>query len=122
MQRWMTPVGTVEAEVDLRVGGSFRVVMKGEGRVLEHTGEYRVVEAPRRLAFTWSSPYTGPRQSLVTVELERDGQNATHLRLVHAELPAQAAESHRTGWGGMLDRLAEAMPAQRGSPRPLSGG
>jgi uncharacterized protein YndB with AHSA1/START domain len=122
IQRWMTPVGTVEAEVDLRVGGSFRVVMKGEGRILEHVGEYTVVEEPRRLVFTWSSPHTGPRPSLVTVELEQDGQNATHLRLVHSELPASAAESHGAGWSEMLDRLQETMPAHLEPRGPLTGG
>jgi uncharacterized protein YndB with AHSA1/START domain len=121
MRLWMSPVGTAEAEVDLRVGGSFRVVMKGEGRVIEHSGEYTVVEEPRRLAFTWSSPYTGPVPSLVTVELEPDGRYGTRLRLVHSQLPAAAADSHRTGWGAMLTRLEGAMPAAAEGRRSAAG-
>jgi uncharacterized protein YndB with AHSA1/START domain len=103
--QWMAPVGTVEAEVDLRVGGSLRVVMKGEGMVIEHVGEFVEIEEPRRLAFTWSSPYTGAGPSLVTITLEPDGDRATLLRLVHSELPAPAADSHRGGWGAILRRL-----------------
>ena len=68
--QWMTPVGNVSASVDLRVGGSLRVVMEGDGMVIEHTGEFVEVTVPRRLVFTWSSPYTGPRPSLVTVDFE----------------------------------------------------
>lgn len=113
LQQWMAPVGTVDASVDLRVGGSFRIVMKGEGIEIEHVGEYTEIEEPRRLAFTWSSPYTGSRPSVVTVELEPDGQGATYLRLVHAELPEPAAESHRGGWGAMLGRLEGAISADQ---------
>ena len=60
LREWMSPVGTVEAEVDLRVGGTIRIVMKGDGMVIEHQGTYLEIEPPRRLAFTWSSPFTGP--------------------------------------------------------------
>ena len=106
LARWMTPVGTVTAIVDLRVGGALQIVMRGGDTVIEHHGTYREVEPPRRLVFTWASPFTGGRPSLVTVELEPDGDHATILRLRHSELPDAAAESHRGGWGTMLDRLA----------------
>ena len=64
MARWLAPMGSAEVEADVRVGGSFRVVMIGDGMSIQHTGEYLTVEPPRRLAFTWQSPYTGaePRQ------------------------------------------------------------
>jgi uncharacterized protein YndB with AHSA1/START domain len=109
----MSPVGTVEAEVDLRVGGALRVVMRGEGRVIDHAGEYLEIDPPRRLVFTWISRFTGAVPSLVTVELEPDGDDATMLRLVHSRLPAEAATSHRQGWGTMLDRLIGKLPSGR---------
>jgi uncharacterized protein YndB with AHSA1/START domain len=105
LQEWMSPIGTVEAEVDLRVGGALRIVMKGDGTVIEHLGEYVEIEPPRRLVFTWASPFTGDEPSLVTIELEPDGLDATLLRLVHSRLPESAAASHEDGWGAMLDRL-----------------
>ena len=113
MAQWLSPVGTAEATVDLRVGGSFRVVMRGAGMEIEHTGEYLEIEPPRRLVFTWRSPYTGPEPSLVTVELEPDG-DGTALRLLHGQLPEGAAASHAEGWGQMLGRLAGVMHEQRG--------
>jgi uncharacterized protein YndB with AHSA1/START domain len=104
----MSPFGRAEAEVDLRVGGSFRIVMQGPDRSIEHTGVYREIDAPRRLVFTWRSPYTGPPPSLVTVECQPDPEDAARTRftLVHARLPPEQVEPHRGGWGSILDHLA----------------
>jgi uncharacterized protein YndB with AHSA1/START domain len=112
----MSPIGTVDAEVDLRVGGALRVVMSADGTVIEHRGEYVEIEPPLRLAFTWASRFTGDQPSLVTIELEPDGPDATLLRLVHSRLPESAARSHEGGWGAMLDRLH----ARLGGPAPRS--
>ena len=48
---WDTPI----AEVDLRVGGSVRVVMRdpATGSEWGARGEYTTVEPPHRLVFTW---------------------------------------------------------------------
>jgi uncharacterized protein YndB with AHSA1/START domain len=106
MARWLSPVGHAEVEVDLRVGGRFRVTMGAEDRRIEHSGEYLEVVPPRRLAFTWASPYTGPEPSVVTVEL-RPADDGTELLLTHERLPEDQVEPHAGGWGRMLDRLAE---------------
>ena len=104
LSRWMSPSGSAETEVDLRIGGRFRVVMRGEGRTIEHTGEYLELEPGRRLAFTWTSPYTGEHPSLVTVTLDgREGR--TDVVVTHERLPQDAAESHGRGWGAMIERL-----------------
>jgi len=105
LSEWMTPFGEAEAFVDLRVGGGFRIVMRSGDVTIHHRGEFVEIEAPRRLVFTWVSPYTGPEPSLVTVELEPDGESATQLRMVHGGLPSDVAQSHRDGWGAMLERL-----------------
>lgn len=106
MGRWLSPVGHAEVEVDLRVGGRFRVSMVGEDRRIDHIGEYLEVAPPRRLAFTWASPYTGPEPTVVTVEL-RPAEDGTELLLIHERLPRDQVEPHAGGWGRMLDRLAE---------------
>ncbi len=112
LQQWMSPIGAAEANVDLRVGGAFRIVMKSGDTAIPHTGAFIEIDTPTRLVFTWVSPYTGTDPSLVTVELEPDGENATQLRLVHSQLPGAVAPSHRDGWGTMLDRLAFGLPAK----------
>src|SRR5262245_55254690 len=105
MARWLSPIGHAEAEVDPIVGGRLRVTMVEGDLRIEHVGVYRELDRYRRLAFTWQSPYTGPRPSLVTIDLfaRRGG---TDLVLVHEFLPADAVESHAGGWGTILDRLA----------------
>jgi uncharacterized protein YndB with AHSA1/START domain len=102
----MSPVGIAEAEIDLRVGGELRIVMRGGDTVIEHHGRYIEIVPPTRLVFTWASPFTGSEPSLVTVELKPAPAGQTHLRLVHTALPEAVAESHRGGWGAMLERLA----------------
>jgi uncharacterized protein YndB with AHSA1/START domain len=112
----MSPVGRAEAEVEPWVGGRLRVTMIGPDVRIEHTGEYRELVPGRRLVFTWSSPYTGSGPSVVTVEL-RQVDAGTALTLVHEHLPPEQVESHRGGWGPMLDRLSSVLKAD-----PLSGG
>lgn len=104
LQRWMSPTGTVSAEIDLRVGGSFTIVMRDSGMEIEHRGEYLEIERPRRLVFTWSSRYTRG-VSLVTVTFEPTESGESWLRLVHSRLPEEAAASHAGGWQGILSRL-----------------
>jgi uncharacterized protein YndB with AHSA1/START domain len=110
MARWMSPVGIAEAEVDLHEGGRFRLVMRGEDREIEHTGEYRTLRPPGLLVFTWRSPFTGGADSLVTVRLAEHGPD-TELLMVHEQLPPGGAESHGGGWGLMLDRLRAELTA-----------
>lgn len=110
LREWMSPVGTVEAHVDLRVGGVLRIVMRGDGIVIEHVGEYIEIEPPGRLVFTWASAFTGAAPSLITLELEPEGANATNLHLVHSQLPESIVTTHRQGWGAMLDRLSGRLP------------
>lgn len=108
MCRWFSPTGRAEVEVDVRVGGSLRVVMLGDGMRIDHTGEYLVVEPPRRLIFTWNSPYTGSESSIVTVVLTPRGER-THLALSHDRLPQETTESHEGGWTSIVAHLAAAL-------------
>lgn len=101
---WLAPLG--EVELDARVGGRFRIVMQRDDRdggPIEHVGQYRELDRPRRLVFTWNSPYTDG-ESLVTVELTPAG-DGTRIVLTHEGLPAEARDGHADGWGGFLDRL-----------------
>jgi uncharacterized protein YndB with AHSA1/START domain len=111
LARWMSPVGHAEVEVDLRIGGMLRVTMIGDGRQIEHVGEFLELTPPHRLAFTWLSPYTGGTPTRVTVDLVATDEG-TDLTLRHELLPIEAAESHEGGWGAMLDRLASLVSGQ----------
>jgi uncharacterized protein YndB with AHSA1/START domain len=95
-----------EAEVDLRPGGHYKLVMQptaGEPFVLG--GTYREVEAPDRLVYTWrweTGPAADGSESLVTVEFrDRDGQ--TELVLIHSDFPeSHGAAPYQMGWEGGL--------------------
>ena len=104
MTQWLAPTGYAEVEADVRVGGWFRVTMIDGDFRLVHTGEYLLVEPPRRLSFTWRSPYTGPDASQVDVILTARG-SATLLVLLHDRLPDETRSSHESGWTTILERL-----------------
>jgi uncharacterized protein YndB with AHSA1/START domain len=105
MAQWMTPSGTATAEVDLRVGGRFRLVMADEHLRIEHTGEYRVIEPPELLVFTWRSEFTGMRNTLVTVRLTEHSANETEIEVSHEFATEAEASSHAGGWSQLLSRL-----------------
>ena len=110
IEQWMTPVGTVEAEVELHVGGRLRIVMRDQSTEIEHRGEYLEVDPPTRLVFTWHSRFTNGT-SVVKVTLAPDGDTSTLVRIVHSQLPPEAAASHAGGWGAMVDRLTQRIAA-----------
>lgn len=106
--QWMCPgqVITAPAQLDVRVGGSFRILMKTETEDIEHTGEYQVVDPPSKLVFTWISKGTGHQPTLVTIELSQHG-NACELVLTHEGFTnADAVKRHHGGWSQIVDRLA----------------
>ena len=103
------PVTCSDAEVDLRVGGRYRIVnaLPDGGSVTIH-GEFRLVQPPRKLVYTWrmgeGSDAEG-ESSLVTVSFEPRG-NDTEVIVVHEDIPAEPIrESHEQGWRGCLDGL-----------------
>ena len=110
LKRWAGPGPFVTplAEVDLRVGGHYRIHMR-EPNGSEHRvfGVYREVDPPRRLVYTWSWE-NDPEivESVVTVEFHERG-NATEVVLRHEGFPTkESRDRHETGWGGCLKKLA----------------
>lgn len=106
---WSAPEGMdVDAEVDLRVGGRYRLRMRGsDGGEFNAVGEYLEIDRPNRLRYTWSWEEEGNDyyETVVTVEFhDRDG--ATEVVLVHERFPdADIAGKHTEGWTSCLDRL-----------------
>jgi uncharacterized protein YndB with AHSA1/START domain len=97
-------------DVDLRVGGSYSLRMLDEdGKPHAVAGEYREVERPLRLVYTWRWQEGGPdtgHVSLVSVEFRADGARTTVV-LEHSGLASeQSRRGHGEGWGGALENLA----------------
>lgn len=78
------------------------------GSVYTVTGQYRIVQPPSRLAFTWAWEGTDMEKNptLVTLEFHEQG-NSTELVLNHDLFPTEdVKQEHNKGWNGCLDRLA----------------
>lgn len=111
LRRWWGPgdFTTPLAEVDLRPGGTYRMVMQPpDGAQLEVGGTYRVVDPPRRLVYTWQwmSGVPDTRESVVTVEFEDLGER-TRVTVVHNEIDeGSPTEPYEFGWQSGLDKLA----------------
>jgi uncharacterized protein YndB with AHSA1/START domain len=100
------PVTCAGAEVDLRVGGHYRILNAlPDGSEVAIEGEFREIDAPRKLVYTWRLDAGPEGFSLVTVRFEpRDG--ATDVSIVHEQIASQPIrESHEKGWIGCLDGL-----------------
>ena len=100
---WETPT----AEVDVRVGGRLRIVMRDPktGAAYGANGEYTVVDPPHRLAFTWSWDHQDSERQLIELEfIDRDG--ATTVRMTsHGIATEERRASHREGWAICFDIL-----------------
>ncbi|MQA91107.1 MAG: SRPBCC domain-containing protein [Gemmatimonas sp.] len=101
--------GFAEASVDLRVGGRYRLGMTDPaGNAHVATGEYREVQRPTRLVFTWDwgNPAHRVGETLVTVELHPAEAGTTELVLTHERFaePEKVA-SHERGWAQLFNLL-----------------
>jgi len=95
------------AELDVRVGGRFRIVFGGpDGKMHECAGVYKEVVPNRKLVFTWCWPNTTPeRVSVVTIVFE-DLKGNTQLTFKHEQLfDEKVRDDHKRGWSGLLDKL-----------------
>jgi uncharacterized protein YndB with AHSA1/START domain len=118
LAHWMRPGDYTHASVtvDPRVGGGFRIVMRGRsgcgpgdgGGEHEHRGEYLAIEPPSLLSFTWTSKATDHQPTVVTIEFHERG-TGTELVLTHRRLAPKAVEAHREGWTDIVRLLDEAL-------------
>ena len=100
---WETPT----AEIDLRVGGTIRIVMRDPSDRSEAgaTGEYQVVEPPRLLVFTWVWDHHPDQPQLIELEFsERDG--TTTVLMTNSAIPTDGQlEDQERGWRVCYDNL-----------------
>jgi uncharacterized protein YndB with AHSA1/START domain len=94
----------IGTELDPRVGGRLR---PPAGEVYKLLCEYREIERPRRLVFTfvWVS-HPGHGHSLVTVELHPLGTQGTEVKFRQEGFATvQARREHERGWIEWFDVL-----------------
>ncbi|MET3444177.1 uncharacterized protein YndB with AHSA1/START domain [Variovorax paradoxus] len=109
LKAWFGPEEIVSvplAEVDLRVGGRFRVTMlAADGETHDVSGVYQELVPNRKLVFSWAWRSTPERESRVTVRIEPEG-NGCELVLMHEQFFDEAArDGHNYGWTGAMVKL-----------------
>lgn len=113
LRRWFAAGpdwSSVGVEVDLRVGGRYRLSMTGPaGGTHTIVGEYLQVVRPELLVYTWrqdpSDSSAAADPTLVTVRF-RAAPEGTTVLLTHTRFPAKRErDRHGDGWRACLDNL-----------------
>lgn len=111
LARWWGPQGfsSPRVELDLRVGGTYRIVMQPpDGDAFVLSGEFREIDAPARLAYTfrWEDPDPDDRETIAAVSLREVGES-TLVTVDQGPFATEARRAlHEQGWTETLDRLA----------------
>jgi len=109
--KWLFATSTgrmVRVAIDARVGGAFAFVDRREGEDIEHIGEYREIDRPRRLVFTFAVPKLSADMTRVAIDIAPHGEGCD-LTLTHEDVLPDYAERTQAGWGKLLDGLAAAL-------------
>jgi uncharacterized protein YndB with AHSA1/START domain len=118
VKRWWAPPCTelVSCEMDVRVGGSWRIVLKSEHGVAGFHGEYRELAAPSRLVRTDIYEAFPDAVAIETATLVDEGpRTKLVLEIVHpniASRDAHLASGMENGMGmahDQLDALVQAL-------------
>jgi uncharacterized protein YndB with AHSA1/START domain len=117
MRRWFhceSDWSTPEAEVDLRVGGAIRIVMRRPGGAEAGAhGQYKVIERPRRLVMTWTFDDEPANEQLIELTFS-ESEGATTVVMVNSGISTDARrEAQDWGWRGCLRELERVLLASR---------
>jgi uncharacterized protein YndB with AHSA1/START domain len=103
--------------MDVRVGGKYRIAMQPpDGELFYLRGEFREIDSPRLLVYTfeWEDPDPDDQETVVSLAFRQAGEG-TELVLDQGPFATEARyELHKAGWTEGLERLAEAVSASSG--------
>lgn len=91
-------------DADLRPGGKWRTEgVTADGRTYVVEGEYREVDPPRALAYTWVTSWHQHAPTLVRWELKPSG-DGTDVKMMHSGLKdyPEARKDYSGGWPRVL--------------------
>jgi uncharacterized protein YndB with AHSA1/START domain len=121
LSHWFAPgkAGPLaDAEVDLRVGGRYRIAFATpNGDQHEVGGTYHEVQPHSRLVFTWAWKSTPERVSRVSISLAPATGGATELRFVHDRFFDDTARAnHERGWQPYFAQLEDFLYSSETTP------
>jgi uncharacterized protein YndB with AHSA1/START domain len=101
-QDWETP----EAEVDLRVGGKVRVVMrKPDGTEVHARGQYALIDRPHRLVMSWTFDDDPANEQLIELSFLESG-GSTKVLMINSRISTdERRDAQDEGWQGCFDEL-----------------
>jgi len=109
MRRWLHPSpdwDTPEAEVELRLGGKVRVVMRRpDGTEIEAQGEYTLIDRPHRLLISWTFGDDPSNEQLIELSFSESEGSTTVLLVNSAISTDERRDAQDWGWHGCLDEL-----------------
>jgi uncharacterized protein YndB with AHSA1/START domain len=114
---WWGPQGFTVASLryEPRVGERYRIEMQPpEGDTFYLSGEFREVDPPARLSFTfvYDDPDPDDVETLVTLYL-RGLDDSTAVAMTQGPFKTEARRAlHRDGWGDSFDRLERFLSAR----------
>ena len=118
LAEWWGPRGFIAPSVkfDPQVGGGYRIAMQPpDGDLFHLSGEFREVEPPAHLAYTfrWDPPHPDDRETVVSLALGDRGEE-TEVRLAHGEFAtAERYALHEAGWTESFERLEQLLGEAR---------
>jgi uncharacterized protein YndB with AHSA1/START domain len=110
LAKWWGPAGFSVPSLDFipAVGSSYRIEMQPpEGDAFHLTGEFREVEPPTRLSFTfvWDPPDPDDVETLVELSFRESG-DSTEVDFRQGTFKTEERrELHRNGWGDSFEKL-----------------
>jgi uncharacterized protein YndB with AHSA1/START domain len=111
--RWLFTSPTSEshtAELDVTVGGRWKITDRRDGMDYTAIGEYRVIDRPRRLVFSFGMPQFSPAMCEIVVELAPDDAGCL-MTFSQDDLPSDAVDPTARGWKEMFEGLAAVLAA-----------
>ena len=117
LAKWFGPRGFTipSVEFEPRVGEAYRIELQPpEGDPFYLTGEFREVESPVRLIYTfvWEDPDPDDVETLVRLSLS-DPDGSTEIGFAQGTFKTEARRAlHRDGWTDSFDKLEQLISAQ----------
>jgi uncharacterized protein YndB with AHSA1/START domain len=118
LPKWWGPAGFTVPSLDFqpRVGASYRIEMQPPGgKAFYLAGEFRELDPPNRLAYTfmWEDPDPDDIETLVTMTFH-DLRGSTEVAFTQGKFKTEARRAlHRDGWTDSFEKLVQLLSAPR---------
>jgi uncharacterized protein YndB with AHSA1/START domain len=113
MRRWFHVApdwDTPEAEVDLRVGGKVRIVMRRpDGTEAAARGEYTLIDRPHRLEMAWTFDDDPSNRQVIELSFSESDGSTTVVMVNSGISTDERRDAQDHGWRGCLDNLERAL-------------